>query len=59
MIHGRERASVLQRLEQIIAFHGLEDIPHNVLFSGRDFKQRGARYVESDRTVAAVRRSHG
>jgi len=59
MIHGRERASVLRRLEQIIVSHGLEGIPHSVLFSGRDFKQRGARYVESDRTVAAVRRAHG
>ena len=63
MIHGRERASVLRRLEQIIVSHGLEDIPHSVLFSGRDFKQRGARYVESDhpvvKRVAAGRRAHG
>ncbi|MGB5426490.1 MAG: AsnC family protein [Gammaproteobacteria bacterium] len=47
MIHGRERDSVLRRLEQIVAFHGLEKIPHTVLFSGRSFKQRGARYIES------------
>lgn len=59
MIHGRERGSVLRRLEQIIIHHGLQDIAHSVLFSGRDFKQRGARYVESDRTVDVMRRSHG
>ena len=47
MIHGRERDSVLRRLEQIVAYHGLEKIPHSVLFSGRSFKQRGAHYIES------------
>jgi DNA-binding Lrp family transcriptional regulator len=47
MIHGRERDSVLRRLEQIVALHGLEKFPHTVLFSGRSFKQRGAHYVET------------
>lgn len=59
MIHGRERDSVLRRLEQIIAFHGLEKIPHTVLFSGRSFKQRGAHYVDNGRDPALQRRSHG
>lgn len=45
MIHGRERDSVLRRLEQIIQYHGLGHLPYDVLFSGRSFKQRGARYV--------------
>lgn len=45
MIHGRERDSVLRRLEQIIQYHDLGHLPHAVLFSGRSFKQRGARYV--------------
>jgi DNA-binding Lrp family transcriptional regulator len=45
MIHGREREAVLRRLEQIIAADGLGDIPHEVLFSLRSFKQRGARYA--------------
>lgn len=44
MIHGRERDSVLRRLGLIITIHGLEAVPHEVLFSGRAFKQRGARY---------------
>lgn len=57
MIHGRERDSVLRRLEQIVAFHGLEKIPHTVLFSGRSFKQRGAHYVESSNPPGQLRRS--
>ena len=59
MIHGRERDSVLRRLEQIVACHGLEKIPHTVLFSGRSFKQRGAHYVETGKQQGQLRRSHG
>ena len=44
MIHGRERQAVLRRLANIIDAHQLGDIPHEVLFSLRSFKQRGARY---------------
>jgi hypothetical protein len=54
MIHGRERDSVLRRLEQIVAHHRLEKIPHTILFSGRSFKQRGARYVETDNVGAGL-----
>jgi DNA-binding Lrp family transcriptional regulator len=59
MIHGRERDSVLRRLEQIIGGHGLEKIPHTVLFSGRSFKQRGARYVETGSVSGHLQMSHG
>lgn len=59
MIHGHERGSVLRRLEQIVACHGLDSIPHTVLFSGRSFKQRGAHYVEANRQPGYKRRSHG
>ncbi len=59
MIHGSERDSVLRRLEQIAAHHGLENIPHSVLFSGRSFKQRGAHYVESGKQSWDKMRSHG
>ena len=45
MIHGRERDSVLRRLERMIQHHDLGHLPYDVLFSGRSFKQRGARYV--------------
>jgi DNA-binding Lrp family transcriptional regulator len=59
MIHGRERDSVLRRLEQIVSGHGLETIPHAVLFSGRSFKQRGARYVETGDMSGHPQRLHG
>jgi len=54
MIHGRERSAVLRRLAQIIDANGLGDIPHEVLFSLRGFKQRGARYA-----VQSARGTHG
>lgn len=59
MIHGRERDNVLQRLEQMISIHQLEEIPHTVLFSGRSFKQRGAHYVETACPSGQLRRLHG
>ncbi len=44
MIHARSRQAVLDSVERIVRDLGLEEIPHHVLFSGRRFKQRGARY---------------
>jgi len=47
MIHGRDRASVLEKVAEINALHGLHARPNDVLFSLRRFKQRGARYGQS------------
>lgn len=44
MIHGTERATVLAQVEQIAADLRLQEVPREVLFSRRQFKQRGARY---------------
>lgn len=44
MVHGRDREEVLKCIERMVEGLGLESITHNVLFSGRRFKQRGARY---------------
>jgi len=44
MIHGQDRAKVLAYIDRLVESQGLGDIPHKVLFSGRRFKQRGARY---------------
>ena len=44
MIHGKERQSVKQRIEEIVQQYGLSDIPMATLFSLRRFKQRGACY---------------
>jgi len=45
MIHGRDRGSVEQALARIAGEAALEAFPSAVLFSGRCFKQRGARYA--------------
>lgn len=45
MIHGRERAAVLQQVGFLRGKPGLADLPCEVLFSRRCFKQRGARYA--------------
>ena len=57
MIHGRERNAVLRRLAQIVEFHGLQQLPHSVLFSGRSFKQRGAHYAAREDSLP--RSAHG
>ncbi len=45
MIHGRDRDAVLERIEAIRQECGLQAFPHEILFSCRRFKQRGAHYV--------------
>jgi len=45
MVHGRDRAAVLEEVQRLAARHGLDRVPHEVLFSRRRFKQRGARYA--------------
>ena len=54
MIHGRDRAAVCGKLEMMIGECALQDIPHEILFSRRRFKQCGARYCEPTQ-VPAVR----
>ena len=44
MIHGRDRDEVLNNVAFVIEQCALQDITHEVLFSQRRFKQRGARY---------------
>lgn len=45
MIHGRSREEVLAHLEWMVNHCGLQSLPHEVLFSRRRFKQRGAVYA--------------
>lgn len=45
MIHGRDRAAVEGRVRALIEAHALGDYPHAVLFSTRQYKQRGGQYV--------------
>jgi DNA-binding Lrp family transcriptional regulator len=44
MIHGRDRDSVIEQVGFIVQQCGLQDISHEILFSKRCFKQRGANY---------------
>ncbi len=44
MIHGKSREKVLQQIEQLIDCCGVESYAHDILFSQRCFKQRGAVY---------------
>ncbi|OAN89824.1 protein nirL [Marinobacter sp. EhC06] len=48
MIHGVDRQRVLRQLKALIEDHGLEQIPHAVLFSTKAYRQRGGRYVSHD-----------
>ena len=45
MVHGREREQVCQLIERLLADNGLSDIPHQLLFSTRAFKQCGGRFA--------------
>jgi len=44
MIHGKSREEVHAHLEWMMNRCGLQSLPHEVLFSRRRFKQRGAVY---------------
>ena len=44
MVHGQDRNEVLACIDRITSALDINAIPHEVLFSGRRFKQRGARY---------------
>ncbi|HZM36381.1 MAG TPA: Lrp/AsnC family transcriptional regulator [Burkholderiales bacterium] len=44
MVHGRERARVLDEVERLSVLHGLGSFPRAVLFSRRCFSQRAACY---------------
>jgi hypothetical protein len=48
MVHGRDRSEVLACIDRTTAALDIDAIPHEVLFSGRRFKQRGARYRIQD-----------
>jgi len=44
MIHGQQRERVIDHINRIVESQGLAQIPHKILFSGKRFKQRGAKY---------------
>lgn len=48
MVHGKDRDDVMERIRKISAKCGLDDTPHDVLFSCRRFKQCGAHYARAE-----------
>lgn len=44
MVHGRDREAVAAAIRELARRHGLDGFAHEVLFSRRRFKQRGAAY---------------
>ena len=47
MVHGRNQQEVEEKTQLLIEQCGLADIKHEILFSSRCFKQRGARYISN------------
>lgn len=45
MVHGRCREAVIEHIKQLLTQFELTQYPHDLLFSTRAFKQRGARYT--------------
>jgi len=53
MIHGKSRDEVLGNLEWLMNHCGLQNLAHEVLFSRRRFKQRGAVYFDAQGSTNA------
>ena len=47
MIHGQDREAVIDQVAYIVKHCGLQGIEHEILFSKRCFKQRGASYLRN------------
>ena len=61
MIHGKDRESVLERVETLRSLAPTDKVDFQVLFSSRRFKQQGARYFNRKQqllTTAATQQSH-
>ena len=45
MVHAQDRDAVEARVLEIVEHCGFDDVAHEILYSARRFKQRGARYA--------------
>ncbi|MDR9878362.1 AsnC family protein [Pseudomonas allii] len=45
MVHGRERAAVTAHIQAVLQQQQLSDLPHQLLFSTRAYKQCGGRFA--------------
>jgi DNA-binding Lrp family transcriptional regulator len=53
MVHGQDRAGVIEKVNFIVEQCDLHDMTHEILFSRRRFKQRGAHYNHQQRGYQA------
>jgi DNA-binding Lrp family transcriptional regulator len=59
MIHGMNRETVLESLDRIREKAELQHIHYEVLFSKRQFKQRGAHYLKTAQPGKALQQANG
>lgn len=59
MVHGRSRDAVVEKVESAAFVTGLDDVPREILFSSRRYKQRGALYVSAPLGDLSRRLAHG
>ena len=57
MVHGCNREEVTQKVEEIVENCALQDIEHDILFSTRRFKQRGASYTQKSANNKTARKN--
>lgn len=57
MVHGHNREQVEEKVEEIVQRCGLQHFPHEILFSTRRFKQRGASYSRPQAATLEVVKS--
>lgn len=58
MIHGQDRADVCKQVDLVVEKCELQNIPHQILFSDRCFKQRGANYHQLARSPDSLLNKH-
>jgi DNA-binding Lrp family transcriptional regulator len=58
MIHGHDHEDVRSQVALIVEQCGLQKIPHEILFSGRCFKQRGAKYSQPPEVPGSLPNQH-
>ncbi len=51
MIHGQDKNDVMRNLELMISNCEVQDVRHELLFSNRCFKQRGAFYIHNEKAA--------
>ena len=54
MVHGSCREEVTKKVNEIIEECNLQNTQHNILFSTRRFKQRGASYTQKDVSTKSI-----